>query len=187
MTDNSSTISFDEAVQYAEKLLKAAQGRGTSSPTAMTDGGHSRDMELQRLGVERLRKDPDGLTRDAKTDADAYDQLRLGIANLLTANQPLPPHAHAWLIHYVLNEKSERPAKSSGAPSKQSLHTLIIYLIEELVAQGMTATTNDNRSEKSEESACHAVAKAMGQCRLSPSNYRTVKNVWKNRNLDKSS
>lgn len=169
-------IGYSDAVEKARRLFVAVSRTGQAglSPKGLHQSGGLRAMMLQSIGVQRLRKDPDGLLLDARCDPDAFDALRFGSAQSLVFGFELAPSVKLWIGKYLLGSV-ERPTAKEGRPSSIGFHILTWQAVDMLVERGMTATRNEASPPTS---ACDAVAEALEKVDLKPNSYDRVKRIY---------
>lgn len=169
-------IDYSDAVEKARKLFFAVSRTGSSahSVKGIHESGGLRASMLQGAGVHRLKKDPESLLSDSRTDPDAFDALRFGCAALLIMDFELAASVKQWVSAYLVG-KVERPTAKEGRPSSIGLHMLIVQAVDELVEEGMNATRNDASPPIS---ACDAVAEALAKVALRPTSYDRVKRIY---------
>jgi hypothetical protein len=125
-------------------------------------------------GLTLLESNPEKLVVLSETEPDDFLALRLGVAAMLEASDPLPPEAMSWLIKYLRCEVS-CPAKKTGAKSKPSLHNMVAQAVADCLPFGLKATRNDASPAVS---ACDAVAEALTELDLTPATYHSIKRIW---------
>ena len=179
------TISYDDAVTLAKKVLAAAADTNRFADFPANAGGSLEARFLQMRGLRAILTDRSDLTKltdlldNSRRDADAFDALRFGVAQVLMVNEPLPWEVKVWLANYLLG-RCERPLRKSGRRPKHAWDLEIWLMVQSLVERGMVATRSDHPSQESEgeKSACDAVARALSLLGLKPSSYKSVKTIW---------
>ena len=181
MTD--SPLSFQEAVQLAKETIRRFQRVRSTSGRVLdeTDPVASANAFAGRLGAIYLRDEKRSaqLLRDAESDWQAFNVLRLGLALLLEHDKlEMRPEVRDWLSRYLRGEISA-PAKKAGRKQKTGPHNVIEFCVSLLVDNGMNATRSD--ATRPPESACDAVAKALAELGMEPTTFEAVKRIYLDR------
>ena len=162
-------MEFREAVRRSKKLIAS----GLTPEMAAHASGQ---FMATTLGASMLRNKPDELLAWAKSNADGFDALCLGVAHAVERgfDEELTQEIRKWLAG-ILRGEVQRPKARAGRGSGGWLHHLIWIAVSSRVGDGMSATRND-ASEPT--SACDAVAEALAELGLEPATFHGVKRVW---------
>lgn len=147
-------MDFDKAVLFAkEKMERHHAGR---------DG----DLSFHLWGS----------TPSPNCSQGQFETYLQALAYRLEENLKLSDEQTEWLVKY-LRDEIVQPKKNTGRPRRNyRLKLAIAECVTELIDKGLTATRNDATAVK--ESACDAVAQAMGQLRLYPQEFSEVKKIY---------
>ena len=160
MSSYHNTISYHDAVELAQKFIRAHSGdRGWITKISVTwdDDSNITDLKIDR---ERTVYDK-AASRNAAIRSLQYDE-------------PLSKESRHYLLRAMWDEKAadNRPV---GAPQAET-HGTVYLLVYILSHMGMNATRNDESHHKI--SACDAVAEAMRKNGRTPNSFSGVKNAF---------
>jgi hypothetical protein len=164
-------IAFKEAIAEAKQFL---QDQRHSEGRDLYDG---REMEALLIGriSENLFMMPAAALEACKHSARGQEFLRHALALKIEAGEPIPIEFRELAAGF-LRGTAPQPKRNAGRKESWFLHSRIAWAVMHLKAEGMKATRTDDSKRK--ESACDAVAAALGELKLSSITYGQVKRIY---------
>lgn len=170
------TPEFQRAVETAKTFFFRAPSSTRLAFKPLDDfaPGEGKAHVLQTLGFRKLSSDTEKLLADARTNADAFNALRYGLAQSLALKQDIPDAARMWLVDYVLG-RIEEPMRPSGRKKSSTKNAMIFLAVKTVERQGLARFRGDYDTPTS---GCDAVAVALRELGMTPTSYSQVKKIF---------